>query len=59
LVGVERIGKRSEFGARRILGMVVADKVRENDVQEIFPDPRSGRLAFLNSGSLQCWNQKL
>jgi hypothetical protein len=39
--------------------MVVANKVRENDIQEIFPDAGSVRLAFGGSGFPQCRNKKL
>ena len=39
--------------------MVVADKVRENDIQEIFADAGSVRLAFGSSSFPQCRNQKL
>src|ERR1700722_2196377 len=59
LIGVERVRKRFESGARRVLNMVVADKVRENDIEEIFADAGSVRLAFGNSGFPQCRNQKL
>src|ERR1700733_3375682 len=54
---VARAPERTIF--TRILRMVVADKVRENDIQEIFPDAGSVRLAFGSSSFPQCRNQKL
>jgi hypothetical protein len=41
------------------LGMVVADKVRENDFQEVFAYARSIGLAFRSRGLSQCGDQKL